>query len=225
MDRVLDRARATLERTPAPIREVFGCWMPSKRTRRRALGRLQPETERQYVRYWKRYLCFLFRANSLTCADRGRLLGVALDAEQQRTLEIIWETLDGYLEDPDLDQWTDPGPGNPFRALLQVSSQPRRLENLLSPVSASASASMGMGGEPPPHLSPWNRSSPNAAAATTAPLPPGPTAGPSCQSGKKQRRSIDRPPHHSNGYHHSEHKHQRSPALPGSVAGSSPSPQ
>jgi hypothetical protein len=31
--------------------------------------------------YWKQYLCFLFQANSLMCADQGCLLGVALDAE------------------------------------------------------------------------------------------------------------------------------------------------
>jgi hypothetical protein len=69
MDRVLNRARATLERTHTSIREVFGCWMPGQWTQRRPLGRLQPEMERQYVQYWKQFLCFLIWAISLSRED------------------------------------------------------------------------------------------------------------------------------------------------------------
>jgi hypothetical protein len=89
MDRVLDRARATLERTHTSIREVFGCRMPGQRTRRRPLGRLQPETERRYMQYWKQFLCFLIQAISLSREDWKRLLRVHLDKEQERTLKIL----------------------------------------------------------------------------------------------------------------------------------------
>ncbi|RHZ43109.1 uncharacterized protein CDV56_100197 [Aspergillus thermomutatus] len=130
MDRVLDRARATLERTQTSIREIFGCRMPGQRTRKRPLGRLQPETERRYVRYWKQFLCFLIRAICLSREDRKRLLGVHLDKEQERTLEILWGTLNRYLECPDLDVWTDDD--NPFQAQLQLPGRRRRLADRLN---------------------------------------------------------------------------------------------
>jgi hypothetical protein len=63
--------------------------MPGQRTRRRPLGRLQPETERRYMQYWKQFLCFLIQAISLSREDRKRLLRVHLDKEQERTLKIL----------------------------------------------------------------------------------------------------------------------------------------
>ncbi|KAJ5375881.1 hypothetical protein N7509_012767 [Penicillium cosmopolitanum] len=89
IDQVLDRGRETLAQTYISVQEIFGCRIPRQRTRRRPLGRLQPETERQYVQYWKQFLCFLIRAISLPEPDRISLLGVYLDKEQSYTLQIL----------------------------------------------------------------------------------------------------------------------------------------
>lgn len=195
MDRVLDRARATLEQTHTSIWEVFSCRMPGQRTRRRPLGRLQPETEQQYMRYWKQFLCFLIRAISLSCEDRKRLLGVHLDKEQERTLEILWQTLNRYLECPDLDVWSDEA--NPFRAHLRLPGRQRRLTTRLSLVSEQG----------PPLC--------ESREATTTPEPKRHPSSPRpSRQYTKRPRSIQRPRSCSSQPDHSLRLHSSSPARP-----------
>ncbi|KAI9035721.1 DEAD/DEAH box helicase-domain-containing protein [Aspergillus affinis] len=108
-DRIMARALDTLDITHEPIRQIFHSTIAGK-PYKRALDRLQPATEKRYIKIWKHFLYWSFRAAPFPGNRQLQDLGIPLDLCQKEHLHRIWTTLERFLCQPDAVEFTQAAP-------------------------------------------------------------------------------------------------------------------
>ena len=122
LGRVFDRCLRTLQATPEPLR----CWLKSYAETTfcpRPFTALERQaSQRRYISYWSRFLCFVFRAWRTELPLRSRIYGIQFSVAQEVLMTHIWTLLskdvvggldndlgDDLDDDPDDDLGDDLG--------------------------------------------------------------------------------------------------------------------
>ncbi|KAI9041145.1 DEAD/DEAH box helicase-domain-containing protein [Aspergillus affinis] len=108
-DRIMARALDTLDITHESIRQIFHSTIAGK-PYKRALDRLQPATEKRYIKIWKHFLYWSFRAAPFSGNRQLQDLGIPLDLCQKEYFHRIWTTLERFLCQPDAVKFTQAVP-------------------------------------------------------------------------------------------------------------------
>ena len=111
LSHVFDRCLQTLKATPEPLR----CWLKSYAETTfcsKPFAVLERQaSQRRYLGYWRRFLCFVFRAWRTELPLRNQIYGIQFSAVQEALMTQIWTLLDKLEADKGLDDNDDLGRG------------------------------------------------------------------------------------------------------------------
>jgi hypothetical protein len=125
LDAVFDRCLQTLSTTPDLLCYWLQSFRPTDFRPSKLFGILGTEAgQHRYLSYWKRFICFVFRAWRTEHRLREQIYGIRFSSAQELSMSRIWHLLDDQVQQPfERDRTRDPAQGGEGELLWEADHE------------------------------------------------------------------------------------------------------